>query len=64
MKRIIVYGAGGFAREVAWLVQSCNVESENYRVVAFVDDDLVKRGMVLNDIPVMSLTSNSQTLVL
>ena len=60
MKRIIVYGAGGFAREVAWLVQSCNVESENYRVVAFVDDDLVKRGMVLNDIPVMSLEESYQ----
>jgi hypothetical protein len=31
---LLVYGAGGFAREVAWLA-----EEAGYKVLAFVDDD-------------------------
>jgi sugar O-acyltransferase (sialic acid O-acetyltransferase NeuD family) len=56
MKQIAVYGAGGFAREVAWLVQSCNVtNTKNYEVVCFIDDDTSKQGTRLNDIPVLNL---------
>ncbi len=50
-KKIAVYGASGFGREVAWLIQSCN----DYEVVCFIDDDTSKQGTFLNDIPVMSL---------
>ena len=54
MLQIAVYGAGGFAREVAWLVEDCNVD-QNYAVVCFIDDDPTLHGQVLNGIPVMSL---------
>jgi len=50
-KKIVIYGASGFGREVAWLIQSCN----DYEVVCFIDDDTSKQGTFLNDIPVMSL---------
>jgi len=30
MKQIAIYGAGGFAREVAWLAETCD---GGYRVV-------------------------------
>jgi sugar O-acyltransferase (sialic acid O-acetyltransferase NeuD family) len=51
-KKIAIYGASGFGREVAWLVESC----QDGRVVAcFIDDDPQKQGTVLNDIPVLSL---------
>jgi sugar O-acyltransferase (sialic acid O-acetyltransferase NeuD family) len=53
--RIAVYGGGGFAREVAWLVQSCNVGADLYEVACFVDDDAAAHGSVLNGIPVMGL---------
>jgi sugar O-acyltransferase (sialic acid O-acetyltransferase NeuD family) len=47
---LLVYGAGGFAREVAWLA-----EEAGYEVLAFVDDDPSRWGRVLNGIPVISL---------
>ena len=51
--QIAVYGAGGFAREVAWLVQSCGGQ---YEVACFIDDDESAHGKMLNGIPVMGLT--------
>jgi sugar O-acyltransferase (sialic acid O-acetyltransferase NeuD family) len=54
-RQIAIYGGGGFAREVAWLVQSCHMAGEPYEVVCFIDDDTVAHGSVLNGIPVMGL---------
>lgn len=53
--QIAIYGAGGFAREVAWLVESCNEAVVHYKIVCFIDDDETHHGLVLNDVPVMSL---------
>jgi sugar O-acyltransferase (sialic acid O-acetyltransferase NeuD family) len=55
-KKIAIYGASGFGREVAWLIQSCN----EYEVVCFIDDDTSKQGAFLNNIPVMSLENASK----
>jgi sugar O-acyltransferase (sialic acid O-acetyltransferase NeuD family) len=55
VKQIAVYGGGGFAREVAWLVQACNEKSKIYQVVCFLDDNLEARNKILNGIPVMDL---------
>ncbi len=55
-KKIAIYGASGFGREVAWLIQSCDY----YEVVCFVDDDTSKHGASLNEIPVMSLENASK----
>lgn len=55
-KKIAVYGASGFGREVAWLIQSC----DDYEVVCFIDDDISKHGTSLNEIPVMSLENASK----
>lgn len=55
-KKFIIYGASGFGREVAWLIQSC----DDYEVVRFVDDDASKHGASLNEIPVMSLENASK----
>lgn len=54
-RQIAIYGAGGFAREVAWLVQACNEGAERYQVVCFIDDNLEKQGRMLNGIPIMGL---------
>lgn len=53
MKKIAIYGAGGFGWEVAWLAESCN---EAYDVVCFVDDEPAVIGKHLNDIPVLGFT--------
>ncbi|GAC1329258.1 MAG: acetyltransferase [Chloroflexota bacterium] len=52
---IAVYGAGGFAREVAWLVQSCIGRDGPYSVVTFIDDDESSHGHEINGIPVCGL---------
>ena len=49
--QIAIYGASGFGREVAWLIQICN----SYKAVCFIDDNISKHGTSLNGIPVMSL---------
>jgi len=47
---IVVYGAGGFAREIAWLAGECGK-----RVVAYVDDSSQTHGQRLNEVEVMGL---------
>ncbi len=54
-KLIAIYGASGFGRELAWLIQSCAKRGMNYHVVCFIDDNEEKHGTVLNNIPVLSL---------
>lgn len=55
LKKIAVYGAGGFARETAWLVQSCSKELIKYEVVCFIDNNEPSHGTFLNGIPVIGL---------
>jgi len=51
-EKLLIYGASGFGREVAWLVQTCRGTKE---VACFIDDDREKQGILLNEIPVLSL---------
>jgi sugar O-acyltransferase (sialic acid O-acetyltransferase NeuD family) len=53
-EQIAIYGGGGFAREVAWLIQSCNRGKKLYEVVCFIDDDVQLQGQVINRIRVIS----------
>lgn len=53
--KVAVYGAGGFGREVAWLVDVCGRAGAGYEVVCFIDDDPAIAGQVLNDIPCMGI---------
>jgi sugar O-acyltransferase (sialic acid O-acetyltransferase NeuD family) len=50
MKTILIYGSGGFAREVAWLAEEAGLS-----VTAFVDDSPERIGRTINDIQVISL---------
>ena len=51
-KMIAIYGASGFGRELAWLVDCCQ---DNRVVVCFLDDDEKKQGSDLNGIPIIGL---------
>ena len=53
MPEVAIYGSGGFAREVAWLAESCRKDDERYRVLCFIDDDAERHGTMLNGIPVL-----------
>jgi sugar O-acyltransferase (sialic acid O-acetyltransferase NeuD family) len=53
---VAIYGAGGFAREAAWLIEDCNEAGQKgRRVVCFIDDNEANRGKVLNGIEVIGL---------
>ena len=53
IKDIAIYGAGGFGREVAWLIEEMNREEESYRIIGFLDDDDAWRGRKVNGHPVL-----------
>jgi len=59
LQQIAIYGAGGFAREVAWLARSCSRTDREYKVVCFIDDNESTHGMSINNIPVISLDTAS-----
>jgi sugar O-acyltransferase (sialic acid O-acetyltransferase NeuD family) len=50
IERVAVFGGGGFAREVAWLAETCG-----YSIACFIDDDATKVGRVFNAVPIVSL---------
>jgi sugar O-acyltransferase (sialic acid O-acetyltransferase NeuD family) len=43
-KQIAIVGAGGFAREVHWLIRELNAERPRYRFLGYVVSDLSKVG--------------------
>ncbi|MGI5912941.1 MAG: acetyltransferase [Syntrophomonadaceae bacterium] len=48
MKDIVIIGAGGFGREVAWLIESINEVANEWNIVGFVDDNKSIHGKVIN----------------
>jgi sugar O-acyltransferase (sialic acid O-acetyltransferase NeuD family) len=53
-KNIAIYGAGGFGREVAWLVDTIASSGKEIKVVCFIDDNPKITGVIINNIEVMS----------
>ncbi|MDD5306769.1 MAG: acetyltransferase [Deltaproteobacteria bacterium] len=52
-RRVAIYGAGGFGREVAWLAESYARPKGGFEVVAFIDDEFRKPGETINGFPVV-----------
>lgn len=53
MKQIIIVGAGGFGREVAWLIERINKEQNEWDLLGFVDDNTELMGSKINSYPVL-----------
>lgn len=52
---VVIFGAGGSAREVAWLCSADRAGAPLHTVAAFVDDAPRLQGTQVNGIPVLSL---------
>lgn len=52
MKDIVIIGAGGFGREVQWLIERINAKELQWNIVGYIDDGKEK-GTMVNDIPVV-----------
>jgi sugar O-acyltransferase (sialic acid O-acetyltransferase NeuD family) len=48
MKNIVIIGAGGFGREVKWLIDEINEVGRQWNFLGFIDDNLSK-GTIVND---------------
>ncbi len=46
MKRIAVFGAGGFGKEVAMLIEQINAATPEWQVIGFYDDGIAKNTLV------------------
>lgn len=46
MKNIVIIGAGGFGREVAWLIEEINNASKQWNLLGFIDDSKEKDQLI------------------
>jgi sugar O-acyltransferase (sialic acid O-acetyltransferase NeuD family) len=53
MKDIVIIGAGGFGREVAWLIEDINKENTDWNILGFVDDNKEIHGTEMNGYEVL-----------
>jgi sugar O-acyltransferase (sialic acid O-acetyltransferase NeuD family) len=51
--KIVIYGAGGFGREIAWLIEEINRNHKTFEIVGFIDDDISLAKSTLNNYPVL-----------
>lgn len=52
--KVVIIGAGGFAREVLDICDACNHDKQTYEVVGFiVDQQFGSPGMLVNDKPIL-----------
>ena len=58
MKDIIIFGASGFGREVAWLIERINAVSPTWNLIGFIDDDDSIQGADINGYTVLGKTED------
>jgi len=58
MKKIIIVGAGGFGREIAWVINRVNQGGKFFKIVGFCDDDLGKADDVVDVAPFLGSVQN------
>lgn len=53
-KKVVIIGAGGFAREVLDICDACNQDKQTYEVIGFiVDQQYGSPGVLVNDNPIL-----------
>ena len=58
MKDLIIVGASGFGREVAWLVERVNAVRPTWNLKGFIDDNVSIQGKQINDYRVLGKTED------
>lgn len=48
MKDLVIIGAGGFGREVAWLVEDINENHDEWNLLGFIDENEKLHGSLIN----------------
>ncbi len=58
MKDLIIFGASGFGREVAWAVERINKISPTWNLLGFMDDNESIQGTEINGYKVLGKTAD------
>ena len=58
MKDLIIFGASGFGREVAWAVERINKANPTWNLLGFMDDNESIQGSVINGYKVLGKTGD------
>ena len=58
LDKLIIVGAGGFGREVAWLVERINEKKTTWNLLGFIDDNPLVQNCVLNGYGVLGTTDS------
>jgi sugar O-acyltransferase (sialic acid O-acetyltransferase NeuD family) len=53
LKDLYIVGAGGFGREVAWLVERVNAVEPTWNLKGFIDDNIIVQGTLQDEYPVV-----------
>lgn len=48
MKDIVIFGAGGFGREVAQLIEEINMDKKSWNLLGYIDETTGKQGTTIN----------------
>lgn len=52
-EKLVIIGAGGFSREIFWLVEDINSVYGEWDIIGCIDDDISKKGSMVNHIPIL-----------
>jgi sugar O-acyltransferase (sialic acid O-acetyltransferase NeuD family) len=53
MTKIVIFGTGGFAREVHQLIEDINAQSPAFEVLGFLDENSSNHGTLVHGLPVL-----------
>ncbi len=53
MKPIVIIGAGGYAQELAWVIEDINAESPTWKCLGYIDPQNPERSSTLYDLPIL-----------
>jgi len=53
LKKVVILGAGGFAREVLLIFKDANVVNREWEVLGFIDENEENQGVFLCDLPIL-----------
>ena len=50
---LVIIGAGGFGRQVAWIIDSLNEAGGKWKLLGYIDEDPQKQQREINDVLVL-----------
>jgi len=53
MQKVVILGAGGFAREVLWVFREANKVNHQWEVLGFIDEEPENHGKLICDLPIL-----------